>query len=200
MESARLAVDGALDAEPCAPAEVGAARNLMAQAEAALADRDYARARQLADAARLQADRARQVAIENAEDCNRVRDITESIVEVREDRNAGEPVVTNYEFSPIYFGFDSATLDDAARRTLNAHAEQLARNPSWRTQIEGHCDAVGSTEYNLALGEQRARAVRDYLTRMGVSADRLSVVSYGAEMPVSTEYSRNRRAEFRVRR
>jgi len=200
MESARIAIEGLSDAEPCAPAEVSAARSLMQQAEEAFAARDYARARQLADAARLQGDRARQLAITNAEDCNRVRTIEDTRVEVRNERDAGEPVVTNHEFVPVYFGFDSATLDDAARRILNGHAEQLTRNPSWRVQIEGHCDAVGSTEYNLALGEQRARSVRDYMARMGVAAERITVVSYGAEMPVSSDFSRNRRAEFRVRR
>lgn len=200
MEAARAAFEDSADAERCAEAEYRAARNLLEQAEAAYADRDYPRARQLADAAAQQAARARQLAAENAENCDRVQQATDEVTERRDTRDQGEPVVTDHEFVPIYFEYDASTIDATAQRILNGHAEQLVRNPSWRMQVEGHCDTRGSTNYNLALGDRRARAVKEYLVRMGVPPDQISTVSYGSEMPVASEHTRNRRAEFRVRR
>lgn len=200
MEAARIAVESSADAEPCAEAEYRAAANLLDQAEEAYASRDYARARQLAEAAAEQAEYARQVAVANAEDCDRMRDVTTEVEEIRDARDQGEPVVTDYEFVTVFFDFDAATLTAEAQRLLNGHADQMVRNPSWRMQVEGHCDARGTTQYNLALGDRRARAVRDYLVRMGVEPDRVSTVSYGAELPISSDHRRNRRAEFQVRR
>jgi peptidoglycan-associated lipoprotein len=105
----------------------------------------------------------------------------------------------------IRFAYDSAALSDAARATLDGHAVWLQSHRNTRVTIEGHCDARGTTEYNLALGEQRARAVRDYLVSLGVAADRLRSVSFGKEQPVDpapTEdaYAKNRRAHFAVQR
>ncbi len=79
----------------------------------------------------------------------------------------------------------------------------LQRNPTVVVTIEGHCDKRGSTEYNLALGEKRAKVTRSYLISLGVERNRLGIVSYGEEQPMdygdnSTAHGRNRRAEFRV--
>jgi peptidoglycan-associated lipoprotein len=105
----------------------------------------------------------------------------------------------------IRFDYDSATLSGAARATLDAHAVWLQSRRDTRVTVEGHCDARGTVEYNLALGDQRARAVRDYLVSLGVAAERLRAVSFGKEQPVDpapTEeaYARNRRAHFAVAR
>lgn len=105
----------------------------------------------------------------------------------------------------IRFGYDSAELSEATRATLDAHAVWLQSHRDTRVTIEGHCDARGTVEYNLALGERRARAVRDYLASLGVAPERLRAVSFGKEQPLDpapTEeaYARNRRAHFAVER
>jgi peptidoglycan-associated lipoprotein len=105
----------------------------------------------------------------------------------------------------VRFAYDSAVLGDEARATLERHALWLQGRRDARVTIEGHCDERGTVEYNLALGEQRARAVRDYLVSLGVSADRLRPVSLGKERPLDpapTEeaYAKNRRAHFALTR
>lgn len=99
----------------------------------------------------------------------------------------------------ILFAFDSYGLDESARQTLGGQAEWLARNPGVRVSIEGHADERGTREYNLALGERRANAAKNFLAAQGVSADRMSIISYGKERPAvdgSNEeaWARNRRA------
>jgi peptidoglycan-associated lipoprotein len=105
----------------------------------------------------------------------------------------------------IHFEYDQPILSDAARATLEKHALWLQNHRAAKVMIEGHCDERGTAEYNLALGDQRARATRDYLVSLGVAADRLNTVSYGKERPLDplnseAAYSRNRRAHFVVSR
>ena len=102
---------------------------------------------------------------------------------------------------PAFFGLDSADLDDQGRAVVAANAELLKKFPTWQILIEGHCDERGTPEYNLALGERRAVAVREYLVSLGVSPDRLRTVSYGKEFPFDAghdegAWSKNRRAHF----
>ena len=104
----------------------------------------------------------------------------------------------------IRFELDSAALTDEARSTLEKHALWLQGQRDVRVTIEGHCDERGTVEYNLALGEQRARAVREYLASLGVAGARLKVVSYGKERPLDpgsdeAAWARNRRAHFNIR-
>jgi peptidoglycan-associated lipoprotein len=105
----------------------------------------------------------------------------------------------------VLFELDQATLNDVARATLEKHARWLQNHRSARVMVEGHCDDRGTAEYNLALGDQRARTTREYLVTLGVAGDRLNTVSYGKERPLdpgATEsaYARNRRAHFVVSR
>ena len=86
----------------------------------------------------------------------------------------------------VRFEYDSAALTDAARAALGEHARGCRATRDARVTVEGHCDERGTVEYNLALGEQRARAARDYLVSLGVAADRLRTVSYGKERPLDT--------------
>lgn len=100
----------------------------------------------------------------------------------------------------FYFEFDSAVLKPEARAALTAYAEYFRNNPS-SIRLEGHADERGSREYNMALGERRANAVRDYLILQGVSRSNIETVSYGEERPAemgSNEYawSQNRRVEL----
>lgn len=105
--------------------------------------------------------------------------------------------------APVHFAFDSADLDGDARAVLAEDAALLADHPELRLQIEGHCDERGTTEYNLALGERRADAVRDLLAAHGIAASRLATLSYGEERPVATGHDEaawalNRRGELRL--
>ncbi|EKE44446.1 OmpA/MotB [Oceaniovalibus guishaninsula JLT2003] len=99
----------------------------------------------------------------------------------------------------VLFANDQSTLSDAARSTLAGQARWLNTNPAYTAIIEGHADEKGTREYNLALGERRANAARDFLVSQGVSSARLRTVTYGKERPIevcSTEacYAQNRRA------
>ncbi len=109
----------------------------------------------------------------------------------------------NSPFQPVFFGFDMAELDAGGQEALNANAEILRRDPTWIITIEGHADERGTAEYNLALGERRALAARNYLVSLGIPADRLRTVSYGKEFPFDpghdeAAWSKNRRAHFVV--
>lgn len=100
----------------------------------------------------------------------------------------------------VHFDYDSSTLTTEARRQLAENAEWIKTNKN-TVQIEGHCDSRGSVEYNLALGERRAKAVKNYLTSLGVESKRMTIISYGEEKPIASgdseeAYAKNRRANF----
>ena len=114
------------------------------------------------------------------------------------------PPVKEFVFEDVHFDFDRYTLRPEAARILDEAIKALAENPELRLEVEGHTCNIGTAEYNLALGERRATAVRDYLTGRGVGADRLRTVSYGEERPKhdnAREETRrlNRRAAMVVR-
>ena len=101
----------------------------------------------------------------------------------------------------ISFDYDKNALSSDAKEKLKSNAEWMKTHGNMNLQIEGHCDARGSIEYNLALGERRAQSVRTYLVNLGVPGNRLNIISYGKERPLSSgdsesDYSRNRRANF----
>jgi peptidoglycan-associated lipoprotein len=103
----------------------------------------------------------------------------------------------------IRFDYDKADLRDGDREILAKNAETLKKFNFLKISVEGHCDDRGTVEYNLALGDKRAKAAYDYLTSLGVTADRLKAISYGKEVPLcqqATEecWARNRRAHFTV--
>jgi peptidoglycan-associated lipoprotein len=107
----------------------------------------------------------------------------------------------NSPFKPVFFAVDSADLDELGRATASANAEVMKKNPSWVITIEGHCDERGTAEYNLALGERRAIAVKTFLVSLGVPPDRVRTISYGKEFPfdpgkTDEAMSRNRRGHF----
>jgi peptidoglycan-associated lipoprotein len=112
-----------------------------------------------------------------------------------EQLNAERPLAN------VFFDYDMAVVRDDARAPLQKNADWLRRWSSTRILIEGHCDERGSAEYNLALGDRRAVAVRDYLVGLGVSADRIAIVSKGKESPVCNQsnetcWQQNRRGHF----
>lgn len=104
----------------------------------------------------------------------------------------------------VYFDFDKYDLTSEALQTLADNARVLKAYPDARIAIEGHCDERGTVEYNLALGDKRAKAAKDYLVSLGVDASQVSTISYGKEQPLDPSHSegawaRNRRAEFERR-
>lgn len=103
--------------------------------------------------------------------------------------------------STVYFDFDSSRLTSAARSTLERNANFMKENDSVDIQVEGHTDERGGEQYNLALGERRARAVKDYLVALGVDAGRVAIISFGKTTPKAfghseDAWSQNRRANF----
>ena len=104
-------------------------------------------------------------------------------------------------FTDVRFDFDKADLTEEGKRSCQVVAEYMKKNPKARVTVEGHCDERGSAEYNLALGERRAVAVKNYLVSLGVPKGAISTVSFGKERPVDpghTEeaWAKNRRAHF----
>ncbi len=104
-------------------------------------------------------------------------------------------------FRDVHFNYDSSNIDDFGRQDIEYNAQALANYSDMKIQLEGHCDERGTAEYNMALGAQRAKAVQDALVALGVSASRVSTVSYGEELPIdpsSTEeaWAKNRRVHF----
>jgi len=104
----------------------------------------------------------------------------------------------------VHFAFDSAALDTAARATLKGYATWLKSNSANNITIEGNCDQRGSREYNLALGQQRADSIRDYLTARGVKSSHVDTISFGEERPVCTGsgeacWAKNRRGDLVTR-
>ena len=108
------------------------------------------------------------------------------------------------ELKPIYFDFDKYDIRPGDARVLDANASWLKSNAAQLVLIEGHCDERGTNEYNLALGERRAKSTMNYLVSQGVQASRITIISYGEERPVCTQHneecwSKNRRAQFLVK-
>ena len=103
----------------------------------------------------------------------------------------------------IYFDYDRAVIRDDARATLDANAAWMKKLRSAKVLVEGHCDERGTEEYNLALGEKRAKAAQDYMLSMGIGSDRIKIISYGKSQPVNpghdeSAWQMNRRAQFLV--
>lgn len=108
------------------------------------------------------------------------------------------------ELKAVPFDFDSAKLSDDALAILKANAAILNDDPTIEALVSGHCDERGTTAYNLALGQKRAKETRDYYIRLGVDGARIATISYGKEQPLCSEsndacWSQNRRAETRAR-
>jgi peptidoglycan-associated lipoprotein len=101
----------------------------------------------------------------------------------------------------VYFDYDQADLKADARASLSKNAEWMKRWAATKVLVEGHCDSRGTNEYNLALGEKRAAAVRDYLTGLGIAADRIQIITKGEESPFCLDetescFAQNRRGHF----
>lgn len=99
----------------------------------------------------------------------------------------------------VFFATDMSTINDEGRQTLNRQAEWLKKYTNYQVTVEGHCDERGTREYNLALGDRRANAAKNYLASRGVDASRITTISYGKERPIALgsdeeAWAQNRRA------
>lgn len=117
--------------------------------------------------------------------------------EVKEEKVEKKEMV----LKPIYFDFNKYNLTSETRDILDWNAQQLKANPGSIIRIEGNCDERGSTDYNMILGERRAAAAKDYLIELGITEDRISIVSNGKEKPkypgeTEDAYAKNRRVDF----
>jgi peptidoglycan-associated lipoprotein len=108
------------------------------------------------------------------------------------------------DLADVFFDFDKYDIRPSDAKTLDANANWLKSNPNHLVLIEGHCDERGTNEYNLALGERRAKSTMNYLVSQGVQANRITIISYGEERPQCTEHTeacwaKNRRSHFLVK-
>jgi len=115
--------------------------------------------------------------------------------------SAVDEINKNSPLKPVFFALDSDELDDTARAALNEDSQVLKKYGTWVVTLEGHTDERGSAEYNLALGERRALAAKNYLISLGIGGDRLRTVSYGKEFPFDpghdeAAWAKNRRAHL----
>lgn len=127
-----------------------------------------------------------------------------SAADIEEMRIRGKEFVVAPELQPVRFDYDATSIGDAGRPALRANAEYLKQHPDLEVLVEGHCDERGTTEYNLALGQRRAKAVRDYYIRLGVPGGKVATISFGEERPACPEategcWAENRRGETKVR-
>lgn len=121
--------------------------------------------------------------------------------EMKEKAPAAEAVAKEVQFENIHFDFDKYNLKSEAREILKRHAEWLTKNKNYSLVIEGHCDERGTNEYNLALGDRRAKEAMKFLVELGVEAKRIKTISYGEERPLDPghneeAWAKNRRAQF----
>ncbi len=125
----------------------------------------------------------------------------ESPPEIPREEVEREEVIQE-DLKPIYFDFDKYDLRPGDREILNRNAEILKRNPNVKIRIEGNCDERGSVEYNLALGERRAHAAKEYLINLGVDLARITIISYGKEKCKHCRnedcWSKDRRDDFMI--
>lgn len=127
-----------------------------------------------------------------------------SQADIEEARIRGKEFAPTVDLQPVRFDFDAYSIADGERIALRANAEYLKGHPDLDILVEGHCDERGTTEYNLALAQKRAKAVRDYYMHLGVPGGKMATLSFGEERPSCQEpseacWSENRRAETKIR-
>ncbi len=133
---------------------------------------------------------------------------TEPAGRLKEDRLQAEASVREADEKAfvnenIHFEFNSSILSDQAKQILNSKADYLRKNQNIKITVEGHCDERGADAYNIALGERRAKSVKNFLVNLGIGANRLNTISYGKERPIAmehneTSWAQNRRAQFAI--
>ncbi len=129
---------------------------------------------------------------------------TSGKTEAKAEESKQETAAASEEgLKPIYFDFDRSIIRSDARSVMQANAKWLKANPKAKIRIEGNCDERGTIEYNQARGQRRSTSAKKYLTDMGISAKRITLISYGKEKPICSEqdeacWQKNRRDDFVV--
>lgn len=216
LNAADQAVQAAAErrAGDCAPEVLKAAEEALAEARLLASDGDVDEARSKASQAETLARQARAASPPGCDEAEAAATeasaASEAGMEGRPGAGAeaaGREALTRRDLEEVldtvYFDFNQAVIRDDSKAVLSEVAEVLRALPAASLEIEGHCDVRGSTEYNLHLGERRARAVMKYLVTQGVDPDQLRVISYGEERPADfgfgeAAHARNRRAELRA--
>lgn len=204
LAAAQKAIDDAMKnrARDCAPETFVAAEGLLADAKALAAKGKGEEAKAKA----LEAEKlAKQAQASSPEGCDK-KDEDEEAVDPNANASATDMAGRGADLGSleqtIYFEYNEANIREDGKVILTKLAQTMIKDPSVRIEVEGHCDERGSTEYNLHLGERRARAVEKYLLTQGVKGAQINTISYGEERPIdlaSTEaaFAKNRRAEVR---
>ena len=131
--------------------------------------------------------------------------LSESDLNAKRDSRYGSGSIPAAEgeglFRDIRFAYDSYQISDSGQQDIDYNAQVLKEHPNWNIQLEGHTDERGTSDYNMALGEQRARAVQEILTSLGVSSRRITTISYGEDVPLDpgqseSAFAKNRRVHF----
>lgn len=137
--------------------------------------------------------------IEGAEDATNLGATGPRTLEMNGDSDSGKAGM----LQTVFFPLDSSEIDESTKAVLVANAAYLKANSNIKVQIEGHCDERGGVQYNLALGEKRAKSVKDFIVALGISAKNITTISYGKERPLALDHddaawAKNRRANFVV--
>lgn len=208
MSAAEEAILNARGVKDCASDKFLAAERLYQEAEALVEEEKYDEAKRKAKAAEKLAKEAQEEGELNWDDCQRRLDAAKEAADPESkqgddsgEQRGAEDAEEQLSLQTVYFEYDSAGLSPDARQALDQNVRWMQKNADRGVTLEGHTDERGTPEYNLALGENRARRVREYLVQLGVDAERLSILSYGEEKPAAfgdtpSDFAKNRRVEF----
>lgn len=201
MEAARKAIDDARanKASDCAKETYQAAEAAIAEAARLADEGDVEAAKEKANQAKSLAEQA-QAASKPGCDEKVVQEDPQPIKQ--ESTDASATISLDQAMETVYFDYNEATIREESKAMLSKVADVLMKTPEQTIEIEGHCDVRGSTEYNLHLGERRARSVRKYLEAQGVKDKQIRIISYGEERPLDLganedAHQKNRRAELK---
>lgn len=204
LADAEKALREAAVVSECAEGEFKEAEEMLAAAKRLVEEGRYDEAEVKAKGARTLAERAKASGEKNWDECQKKKREAEEARRKATEKPVEIETPDSSQLQTIYFEYNESALSDRGQAALKSNAEWMRRFPEINVVVQGHCDERGSTEYNVALGERRAQSVRKYLIQLGIQGSRLSVLSFGEEVPVSglgTEegHALNRRAEFVVR-
>ncbi len=206
LDDAERALLDAQEKSDCAGEKYRAAEKLLEEARALVEKKDYDGAERKARAAEKLALEARAYADLNWEDCQRRLEIARQAqnpksAPVEDTSGSDVDEQEQLRLSTLYFGYDSSEVGPDSKSALEENVRWLRTNKNGSVVLEGHTDERGTAEYNLSLGERRARGIRQYLIQLGIDGERMSILSYGEEKPAAygqteSDFSRNRRVEF----
>ena len=201
LEAARKAIDDARagKANDCAKETYQAAEAAIAEAARLADEGEVEAAKEKANQAKSLAQQAQAASKPGCDE--KVADVAPEPVKT-DTTDASATISLDEALQTVYFDYNDATIREDSKSMLSRVADVLMKTPGQTIEIEGHCDVRGSTEYNLHLGERRARSVRKYLEAQGVKEAQIRIISYGEERPIDLggsedAHQKNRRAELK---